>query len=88
MNATVNDILRDLSHLWPGGLAERGDSTPNLMTLCHRPERQASSCSQDRRHKPVEYAARRVSSEDLEYAQSLVAKGLESFSLVALAETE
>ena len=86
MNATVNDILREWRHLWPGGLTERSYSTPNLMTLCHRPERHAGSCSQDRRHKPVEYAARRVCSEGLEYAQSLVAKGLESFSLVALAE--
>lgn len=86
MNATVNDILRELGHFWPCGLTVHGYSTPNL--IAHRPERHASSCVQDSRRKPVQHAARRVCAEDLEYAQPLVAKGLESFSLVALVETE
>jgi hypothetical protein len=38
MNATVNDILREWRHLWPGGLTERGYSTLNLMAHCRHGE--------------------------------------------------
>ncbi len=102
VNATVNDILRELRHFWPCGLTERGYSTLNLMAYshhgeprfsrtvrnCHHSEWYASSCGQDRRRHPVPYPARRVCAESLKCARSFVAKGLESFSLVALAETE
>ena len=66
MNATVNDILREWRHLWPGGLTERGYSTLNLMAHCrhgelgfnraecgncHHSEWYASSCGD--RHCPA-----------------------------------
>jgi hypothetical protein len=66
MNATVNDILREWRHLWPGGLTERGYSTLNLMAhcrhgelgfnraecgSCHHSEWYASSCGD--RHCPA-----------------------------------
>lgn len=66
MNATVNDILREWRHLWPGGLTERGYSTLNLIAHCrhgelgfnraecgncHRSEWYASSCGD--RHCPA-----------------------------------
>ncbi len=65
MQATVNDILREWRHLWPGGLTERGYSTLNLMAhcrhgelgfnraecgQCHHSEWYASSCGD--RHCP------------------------------------
>ncbi len=66
MQATVNDILREWRHLWPGGLTERGYSTLNLMAhcrhgelgfnraecgQCHHSEWYASSCGD--RHCPA-----------------------------------
>ena len=66
MNATINDILREWRHLWPGGLTERGYSTLNLMAHCrhgelgfnraecgncHRSEWYSSSCGD--RHCPA-----------------------------------
>jgi hypothetical protein len=65
MLASVNDILREWRHLWPGGLTERDYSTLNLMAhcrhgelgynraechRCHHPEWYASSCGD--RHCP------------------------------------
>jgi hypothetical protein len=38
MLATVNDILREWRHLWPGGLTERDYSTLNLMAHCRHGE--------------------------------------------------
>lgn len=38
MLATVNDILREWRHLWPGGLTERAYSTLNLMAHCRHGE--------------------------------------------------
>ena len=65
MQASVNDILREWRHLWPGGLTERHYSTLNLMAhcrhgelgfnraecrRCHHSEWYASSCGD--RHCP------------------------------------
>ncbi|MCH7227432.1 transposase [Haloferula sp. A504] len=65
MLATVNDILREWRHLWPGGLTERDYSVLNLMAhcrhgelgynraecrSCHHDEWYASSCGD--RHCP------------------------------------
>jgi hypothetical protein len=38
MLATVNDILREWRHLWPGGLGERNYSVLNLMAHCRHGE--------------------------------------------------
>lgn len=38
MNATVNDILREWRHLWPGGLEARDYSVLNLMAHCRHGE--------------------------------------------------
>lgn len=38
MQASVNDILREWRHLWPGGLTERDYSTLNLMSHCRHGE--------------------------------------------------
>lgn len=38
MQATVNEILREWRHLWPGGLDERKYSTLNLMAHCRHGE--------------------------------------------------
>lgn len=38
MLATVNDVLREWRHAWPGGLSEREYSTLNLMAHCRHGE--------------------------------------------------
>jgi hypothetical protein len=38
MEASVNDVLREWRHLWPGGLGERDYSTLNLIARCRHGE--------------------------------------------------
>jgi hypothetical protein len=57
MQATVNDILREWRHLWPGGLTERGYSTLNLMAHCRHGELGYNRAECDHCHHSEWYAS-------------------------------
>jgi len=57
MQATVNDILREWRHLWPGGLTERDYSTLNLMAHCRHGELGYNRAECDQCHHSEWYAS-------------------------------
>ena len=57
VQATVNDILREWRHLWPGGLTERDYSTLNLMAHCRHGELGYNRAECDQCHHSEWYAS-------------------------------